>query len=139
MGALSSNNEIKKAVREVKQHITNKGCWVFDRGGDNSILKDFFFSECSQAIIRLKKNTKLFHKKEDYQVNQPVKKIAFSITQTVVKTKKDKQVLEHYQLGAIPINYTIKGVTHALWLVVSRNKRHGGSAIYLLKANLPQS
>ena len=46
MGALSSNNEIKKAVRAVKEHITDKGCWFFDRGADNGILKDFFISEC---------------------------------------------------------------------------------------------
>jgi len=39
MGALSINNEIKKAVRQVKQHTGNKGCWVFDRGADNDILK----------------------------------------------------------------------------------------------------
>jgi len=32
MGALSSNNEIKKAVLDVQQHIKDKGCWVFDRG-----------------------------------------------------------------------------------------------------------
>ena len=67
MGALSSNNEIKKAVRQVKEHISDKGCWVFDRGADNGILKDFFISECSQAIIRLKKNTKLFYKQEEHQ------------------------------------------------------------------------
>ncbi len=30
MGALSSNNEVKKAVLEVKGHIGDKGCWVFD-------------------------------------------------------------------------------------------------------------
>ena len=29
IGALSSNNEIKKAVREVNRYIGNKGCWVF--------------------------------------------------------------------------------------------------------------
>ena len=39
MGALSSNNEVKKAVQEVNEHILDKGCWVFDRGADNGILK----------------------------------------------------------------------------------------------------
>lgn len=136
MGALSSNNEIKKAVREVKQHIEGKGCWVFDRGADNGILKDFFISECSQAIIRLKKNTKLFHKKEECQVIQLVKKIDFLATQTVVKIKKDKPVLEHYELGALPISYTVKGITHKLWLVVSRNKKHGGLCYLLVKSKL---
>lgn len=134
MGALSSNNEIKKAVNQVKKHIKDKGCWVFDRGADNAILKDFFISECSQSIIRLKKNTKLFHKQEEYQVNQLIKKMHFSITQTVTKIKKNKPVLEYYELGAIPISYTAKGITHALWLVVSRNKRHGGLCYLLVKS-----
>ena len=136
MGALSSNNEIKKAVRDVKDHIEDKGCWVFDRGADNGILKDFFVSECSQAIIRLKKNTKLFCKKEETKVSLLVNKIDFLVTQKVTKIKKDKPVLEHYELGAIPISYTVKGVMHSLWLVVSRNKRHGGLCYLLVKSEL---
>ena len=59
MGALSSNNEIKKAVTQVNVHLQDKGCWVFDRGADNEILKHFFFLESSKCIIRLKQNTKL--------------------------------------------------------------------------------
>ena len=139
MGALSSNNEIKKAVRAVKEHIEDKGCWVFDRGADNTILKDFFISECSQTIIRLKRNTKLFYKDQAYQVAQLTKKIKFSITQTVTKIKKDKPVLKHYELGAIPISYTIKGITHSLWLVVSRDQKHGGLCYLLVKSNLSTS
>lgn len=136
MGALSSNNEIKKAVREVKGHIADKGCWVFDRGADTGILKDFFIGECPQAIIRLKRNTKLFCKQDACQVNRLVKKIDFSITQTVTKIKKGKPVLEHYELGAIPVGYTIKGTMHPLWLVVSRNKKHGGLCYLLVKSKL---
>ena len=136
MGALSSNNEIKKAVRDVKEHIDDKGCWVFDRGADNGILKDFFIGECSQAIIRLNKNTKLFYKYKEIQVSHLVKKINFSISQRVTKIKKDKPVLEHYQLGAISVSYTIKGVAHTLWLVVSRNKKHGGLCYLLVKSKL---
>ena len=136
MGALSSNNEIKNAVKEVKTHLADKGCWVIDRGADNGILKDFFIDKCTQVIIRLKKNTRLCYKEQDYQVNQLVKKIDFSITQTVTKIKKDKPVLEYYQLGAIPVSHTIKGVTHALWLVVSRNTKHGGLCFLLVKSKL---
>lgn len=136
MGALSSNNEIKKAVREVKAHINDKGCWIFDRGADNGILKDFFISECSQVIIRLKRNTKLLHKNVVYQASQLAGKIAFQVTQTVTKIKKDKPVLKHYELGAIPISYTVKGSTHSLWLVVSRDKKHGGLCYLLVKSKL---
>ena len=133
MGALSSNNEIKKAVRDVKRHIGDKGCWVFDRGADNGILKDFFIGECPQAIIRLKSNTKVFYKDVACQVNGLVKKMDFSTTQTVTKIKKDRPVLRHYQLGALPISYTVDGVAHPLWLVVSRDKKHGGLCYLLVK------
>ena len=136
MGALSSNNEIKKVVRDVKRHIDSKGCWVFDRGADNGILKNFFIGECSQTIIRLKRNTKLFYKDAGYKASQLVGKIDFSITQTVTKIKRDKPVLKHYELGAIPISYTIEGITHALWLVVSREKKHGGLCYLLVKSKM---
>ena len=101
-----------------------------------SILKDFFIGKCSQVIIRLKKNTKLLYKGQEIQVNQLVKKIDFSLTQKVTKIKKNKPVWSYYQLGAIPVNYTIKGVTHSLWLVVSRNKKHGGLCYLLVKSKL---
>ena len=134
MGALSSNNEIKKAVGKVEQHITGKGCWVFDRAADSQILKDFFFDECAQVIIRLKKNTKLEFENQDSQVNKLVGNIHFSITQRVTKIKKNKPVRQEYELGAIPVSYTINKVKHSLWLVVSRNKRHGGLCYLLVKS-----
>ncbi len=136
MGALSSNNEIKKAVGQVKDHIGDKGCWVFDRGADNTILKDFFIGECSQAIIRLKRNTKLCYGPGEHQVNKLAAKIDLSIERTVIKLKKDRPVPEHYRIGAIPVKYTIKGRTYALWLVVTKNKRHGGLCYLLVKSKL---
>ncbi len=47
MAAPGSNKEIKKAVRKVKGQIGDRGCWVFDRGADSEILKDFFIGEWS--------------------------------------------------------------------------------------------
>jgi len=136
IGALSSNNEIKKAVIAVIAHINDKGCWVFDSRADNGILKDFFISECSQTIIRLKRNTKLSYKDQAYKVSQLAAKIAFTITQTITKIKKDQPVLKQYELGAMPINYTVKGITYPLWLVVSRDKRHGGLCYLIVKSKL---
>ena len=136
VGALSSNNEIKKSVAQVRQHIGDTGCWVFDRGADNGILKDFFIGQCPQTIIRLKKGTKVFYKQNEHRVSELVKKTDFSITQTVTKVKKDKVVLVDYELGAIPISHAIKGTVHCLWLVISRNKRHGGLCYLLVKSGL---
>tara|TARA_R110002072_G_C7912354_1_gene530464 strand:+ start:332 stop:850 length:519 start_codon:yes stop_codon:yes gene_type:complete len=44
--------------------------------------------------------------------------------------------LVDYELGAIPISHAIKGVAHCLWLVTSRNKRHGGLCYLLVKSGL---
>ena len=136
MGALSSNNEIKKAVRDVKEYLSDKGCWVFDRGADGGILKDFFISECSKLIIRLKRNTKLLYKDSPYKVSQLVKKIDFCVTENLTKIKKDKPTIVLYSIGAIRIDYKIKGVSHPLWLVVSRNKKYGGLCYLLVKSEL---
>ena len=77
MGALSSNNEIKKAVKDVTSYIQDKGCWVFDRAVDNTILKDFFIAQRSQCIIRLKQNTTLTYKAEKLKVSQIARKVPF--------------------------------------------------------------
>lgn len=55
----------------------------------------------------------------------------------VIGILKSRFVLVN-QIGTIPVKYTVKGKTHALWLVVSKNKRHGDSVICSLKVNFPQ-
>ena len=135
MGALSSNNEIKKAVSQVKEYVPEQSCWVFDRGADNTILKDFFISECAQCIIRLKRNTKLFYQADPHRVDALAKKVNFCISQKVIKIKKDKPVSEVYDLGAIPVSCRIKGEIYPLWLVVSRG-RNGQLCYLLVKSEL---
>lgn len=136
-GALSINNEVKKAVRNVMGHIGGKGCWVFDRGADNKILKDFFFGECPRAIVRLKRNTKVDHGGESIEVGELAKKVGLSTSQKTVKTKKNRPVTETYDMGAMPIRYAIGRKTHRLWLVVTRNRRHGGLCYLLVKSDMP--
>ena len=63
-------------------------------------------------------------------------KIEFSVTQKVTKIKKDKPVTGLYDIGAVQISHSVKGVSYPLWLVVSRNKRHGGLCYLLVKSEL---
>jgi hypothetical protein len=65
------------------------------------------------------------------------KKLNFSITQTITKMKKDRPVQVDYELGSIPISYTVKGVVHSLWLIISRNKKHLDFVICSLRASYP--
>ena len=126
MGALSSNNEIKSAIKAVDVHLQGKGCWVIDKQADNQILKDFFTIQCTRCIMRLKRNTKLIYKGGSMSVEQIAKKVRFLCTQNVTKIKKDKPVLKTYELAAIKFPGNSKGKTKALWLVISRHKTQGG-------------
>ena len=132
MGALSSNNEIKKAVTQVNTHLKNKGCWVFDRGADSAILKDFFFEQSTKCIIRLKRNTKLTYKAKELTVSQIAKSMNFTFSQTITKIKKNKPVRKTYDLGAVRVHYN----NSILWLVVSRDQKHGGLCYLLVKSAL---
>ncbi len=136
MGAYSCNQELKKIAKVINEQMSNKGCWVFDRGADNGILKDFFIEECEQCIIRLKRNSKVDHKSESIQVKKLLKKIEFSIKQEVIKVNKNRRVPRIYEIGALKISRKIKGKTHDLWLVVSRNTYHGGLCYLLVKSKL---
>ena len=140
MGAPSSNNEVKKAVRAVNERLDGKGCWVFDRGADNAILKDFFTGMGGQCIIRLKKNTGLRYKGEDLKVSQIAQRIESTLSQKAVKVKKEALVTEVYDLAAVPVTYrTEKGAELSVWLVISRNRRHGGLCYLLVKSDLETS
>ncbi len=136
MGALSSNNEIKKAVSEVSQRLDGKGCWVIDRGADNGILKDFFVTQTPRCIIRLKRNTKLHYKGEELKVSQIAQRVPFITNQNITKIKKNKPKVETYQLTAVQVSYYVKRKQHLLWLVISRNKKHGGLTYLLVKTHL---
>lgn len=136
MGALSSNQEVKKAVRNVDKHLQGKGCWVFDRAADSTILKSFFIEETQQCILRLKQNTKLIYKNEELKVSQIAQRVKYTITQNVTKIKKSKPMVQSYELGAVKVDYYIKRKKHSLWLVISRNSKHGGLCYLLVKRHL---
>ena len=136
MGALSVNNEIKSAVRDVDTHLQGKGCWVIDREADNETLKDFFTTQCSSCIIRLKRNTRLIYKDEALKVSQIAHGIQYPCTQSVTKIKKDRPVIKTYGLAAVKVMDNSKGNTKALWLVICKDKAHGGLCYLLVKSPL---
>ena len=88
MGALSSNHEIKCAVKDVDTYLQGKGCWVIDREADRDIERFFFTTHCTRCIIRLKRNTKLIYKGESMSVEKIAKKkTMFLCTQSDNRTK----------------------------------------------------
>ena len=133
-GALSSNNEIKKAAREAMAHLGDRGTWVFDRQADCGILKDFFLTECESCILRLKAATKVVFKGREVKVGRLAKGMGLPVCVTVVRTRKEKRVPEAYDIGAVPVEICAKGKWHRLWLVATRNKGHGGMCYLLAKA-----
>lgn len=135
MGAYSWNNEIKKAVGAVTSRFGEKGSFVIDREADNEILKDFFFSLPNQCIMRLKKNTFITYKGERLQVSKMVKRMQFDTLQEVTKIKKSKKVVRTYELAAAQVSFKAKNKINQAWLVISRNKKHGGLCYLLAKSN----
>src|SRR5665811_2204772 len=90
-----------------------------------------------QCIIRLKKNTGLRYKGEDLKVSQIAQRIESTLSQKAVKVKKEALVTEVYDLAAVPVTYrTEKGAELSVWLVISRNRRHGGLCYLLVKSDL---
>lgn len=135
MGAYSWNNEIKKAVDSITSRYGAKGSFVIDREADNEILKDFFFNLPNQCIMRLKKNTIITYKGKRMQVSKMVKRMQFDTLQKVTKIKKNKKVVRTYELAAVHVSFNAKNKTHQAWLVISRNKEHGGLCYLLAKSN----
>ena len=136
MGALSSNNEIKKAVREVEGNLKEKGCWVFDRGADNGILKGFFLEEANQCIIRLKKNTKLLYKGQNLTVSQIGQRAKPITCEKITKFKKGKPVVVVYEVATVRAICELEGREYPVWLTISRNTKHGGMCYLLVKSKL---
>src|SRR5699024_9327302 len=135
MGDYSLNNEIKKAVGSIREHFEKQGTFVIDREADGEILKDFFFNLPNQSIMRLKKNTSITNKGKRLQVCKMVKKMHFDTEQKVVKIRKNKKVFRNYELAAAQVSFKAKGKTHQAWLIIRRNKRHGGLCYLLAKSN----
>lgn len=56
----------------------------------------------------------------------------FDTEQEVIKNKK---VVRSYELAAIQVSFKAKRNTHCAWLIISRNKKHGGLCYLLVKSN----
>ena len=133
MGALSSNNEIKKATNFVSNILNTKSMWVLDRGADNGILKDFLINNVEQFIIRLKRPTKIFYKNKEIRVDKLANKVKFSQKSKVVKVKKNKQVIRTYDLAIVEVEHHVGKQKHSLYVMITRNER-GGLAYFLVKS-----
>ncbi len=133
MGALSSNNEIKKATNFVSDILETQSMWVLDRGADNGILKDFFINNVEQFIIRLKRPAKIFYKSEEIKVEKLANKVQFTEKRKVVKVKKNKQVLKTYELAIVEVEHRVGKQKHSLYVMITRNER-GGLAYFLVKS-----
>ncbi len=129
-GAKSENLEVQELVNIISSNIDKRLKYIYDRGMDRSILRDFIISREEEFILRLKKNTKLIYKSKEVQVQDIAKKIPLFMDLTADKIKKNKKSKKTYHCGAVKVQYDIKGEEYYLWLVVTRNTKGGYS--YLL-------
>ena len=57
-------------------------------------------------------------------------------TESITKIKKDKPVIKTYELAAVKVIDNSRGKTKPLWLVISKDKTHGGLCYLLVKSPL---
>lgn len=129
-GSLSQNMEIMEAVNEVKK-LDKQLCYVYDRGMDSQILKDFMIKQGDDFVLRLKKNSSLEFKGKKMQVREIRKQVKFLQQMTSYTVKKNHTSARQYDCGAVKVQYRDNrdNVTD-LWLVVTKNKN--GGYCYLL-------
>lgn len=129
-GARSENLEVIEAVKTIRESIKKRLKYIYDRGMDRNILRDFVIKGIDDFILRLKKTTKLFYKGKEMSVNDIAKKLPLFMELSAVKVKKNKKCKKYYNCGAVKVKYKIGKKVFDLWLVVTQNK--GGGYCYLL-------
>lgn len=129
-GAKSENLEVIEAVKTVRDSIEKRLKYIYDRGMDRDILRDFIISGKDDFILRLKKTTKLFYKGQEMSINDIAKKLPLFMELSAVKVNKSKRRKKYYSCGAVKVQYQIGKQIFDLWLVATQNK--GGGYCYLL-------
>lgn len=129
-GARSENLEVKEAVSMVKESIDKKVKYIYDRGMDREILRDFIIGSGDGFILRLKKTTKLLYKGKETSVNAISKKLPLFMELWAMKVKKSKRFRQYFKCGAVKVQYKAGKELVDLWLVVT--KREGGGYCWLL-------
>lgn len=129
-GAKSENLEVKETVEIVRENIEKRLTYIYDRGMDREILRDFIIGNGDDFILRLKKTTKLLYRGKELKVSDIAKKLPLFMELSATKIKKNKRIKKQYSCSAVKVQYLINGQQNDLWLVVTQNK--GGGYCYLL-------
>lgn len=129
-GAKSENLEVQEAVKTVQQNIEKRLNYIYDRGMDREILRDFIVGMDEDFILRLKKTTKLLYRGKELKVSDIAKKFPLFMELSATKVKKNKRQKKQYSCGAVKVQYQIGRKLYDLWLVVTKNR--GGGYCYLL-------
>jgi hypothetical protein len=136
-GAKSENLEVKDAVEIVRQEIEKRLKYIYDRGMDREILRDFIIGNGDDFILRLKKTTKLLYRGKELKVGEIAKKLPLFMELSATKAGKNKRYKKQYSCGAVKVKYQINGQLHDLWLVVTKNQ--GGGYCFLLTRTSQES
>lgn len=129
-GSLSENKEVKQAIDAVKSVINKAVTWVFDRGMDRPILRDYIIENTPYFILRLMKTTKLIYRGKELSVGEISRKVVLGLELFAIKIDKSKKKRVFFKCGAVRVSYMVAGKKHDLWLVVT--KRPTGGYCWLL-------
>ncbi len=129
-GAKSENLEVIEALQTIRNCVGKKLKYIFDRGMDRNILRNFIIKGEDDFILRLKKNTKLIYKEKELSVIDIAKKQPIFMELSAVKINKSKRSKKYYSCGGTKVKYKIGKQIFDLWLVITKNKN--GGYCYLL-------
>lgn len=136
-GAKSENKEVIEVVNEIQSVIDKSVTYIYDRGMDRPICRDFIVGQDTNFILRLKKTTKLLYKGEELAVNQISQRLPLFMNLSAVKIKKSKKFRLNYTCGAVKVKYKVGKQLVDLWFVVT--KRDNGGYCWLLTRSPKES
>ncbi len=136
-GAKSENKEVMEVVNEIQSVVDKNVTFIYDRGMDRPICRDFIVGQDTNFILRQNKTTKLLYKGEELAVNQISKKLPLFMNLSAVKINKSKKSRLNYTCGAVKVKYKVGKQLVDLWLVVT--KRENGGYCWLLTRSPKES
>jgi hypothetical protein len=119
----SQNAKVLNAIEQVCASVGEDKIWVLDRGGDRKRLMLPLLRAQRRFIIRQDGDRYLNYQGENLPFKEVSRQVKLSQTFRVTKLRKNKQIKETYDCGAVKVR--LPGSKQELWLVVLKERNKG--------------
>lgn len=117
-GFLSENDEILKAIDQVRRHTKEKGIWVIDRAGDRRSLLVPFLERKMRFISRMLGNRNVVFRGRTRLLADVAKGCPLPYAERILKEEKSQEVAYHLEYGFREV--PLPGREEQLYLIVIR-------------------